>query len=399
MRSSPGSHQIGVHASPERWSPQCDPATLRQTSARSLRVTRSGATVPSADHAMTSAARRTRPARHAARRSVQAAAAAWPRAARSAASARRRCSSCCGRRAPCARAARVAVAAGARLRRRSSARSSPRCAQGVLARRLASTARARPRSTTCRSCSCVTALLFARSGLYAEREARPGLPRDRRRRCSRSTFVALVFALVNGADFQLLHLLRRPVLRAPLRVGAALALRARDRRSRCAPPATGAGRSSSGPASTSTPSRTRCATRRTTPLEPVGYISLDAAARERAAQPRRARGPAASCSTSTRVDEVIIADPDFPQDEAFELVDRATSAASRVRIAPTTMEIMTHRARARARASRCRCSSSSRRCSRASTSRSSGCSTSSCATLLLIVLSPAAARRSRSPSS
>ena len=45
-----------------------------------------------------------------------------------------------------------------------------------------------------------------------------------------------------------------------------------------------------------------------------------------------------------RVDEVIIADPDFPQEQAVELVDAATSAASRVRIAPSTMEILIHRA-------------------------------------------------------
>ena len=41
--------------------------------------------------------------------------------------------------------------------------------------------------------------------------------------------------------------------------------------------------------------------------------------------------------------EVVIADPDFPQEEAFELVDRCHERGVAVRIAPTTMEIMTHR--------------------------------------------------------
>ena len=45
-----------------------------------------------------------------------------------------------------------------------------------------------------------------------------------------------------------------------------------------------------------------------------------------------------------RVDEVIIADPDFPQDEAVELVDQCHRRGVRVRIAPSTMEILIHRA-------------------------------------------------------
>jgi lipopolysaccharide/colanic/teichoic acid biosynthesis glycosyltransferase len=44
------------------------------------------------------------------------------------------------------------------------------------------------------------------------------------------------------------------------------------------------------------------------------------------------------------VDEVIIADPDFPQGETVELVDRCNRRGVRVRIAPSTMEILIHRA-------------------------------------------------------
>jgi exopolysaccharide biosynthesis polyprenyl glycosylphosphotransferase len=45
-----------------------------------------------------------------------------------------------------------------------------------------------------------------------------------------------------------------------------------------------------------------------------------------------------------RVDEVVIADPDFPQQAAVELVDQCHQRGVRVRIAPSTMEILVHRA-------------------------------------------------------
>ena len=46
----------------------------------------------------------------------------------------------------------------------------------------------------------------------------------------------------------------------------------------------------------------------------------------------------------TRVDEVIIADSDFPKDDAVELVDRCHQRGVTVRLAPSTMEILIHRA-------------------------------------------------------
>ena len=47
---------------------------------------------------------------------------------------------------------------------------------------------------------------------------------------------------------------------------------------------------------------------------------------------------------TARIDEVIIADPDFPQDDAVELVDHCHQRGIRVRLAPSTMEILIHRA-------------------------------------------------------
>ena len=46
---------------------------------------------------------------------------------------------------------------------------------------------------------------------------------------------------------------------------------------------------------------------------------------------------------SERIDEVIIADPDFPQVDAVELVDQCHQRGVRVRLAPSTMEILIHR--------------------------------------------------------
>jgi exopolysaccharide biosynthesis polyprenyl glycosylphosphotransferase len=43
------------------------------------------------------------------------------------------------------------------------------------------------------------------------------------------------------------------------------------------------------------------------------------------------------------IDEVLIADPDFPQNEAVELVDRCHRHGVRVRVAPSTMEILMDR--------------------------------------------------------
>jgi exopolysaccharide biosynthesis polyprenyl glycosylphosphotransferase len=45
-----------------------------------------------------------------------------------------------------------------------------------------------------------------------------------------------------------------------------------------------------------------------------------------------------------RVQEVIIADPDFPEERAVELVDVSHRRGVTVRIAPSTMEILVHRA-------------------------------------------------------
>ena len=80
------------------------------------------------------------------------------------------------------------------------------------------------------------------------------------------------------------------------------------------------------------------------PIEVVGFLSPQAAPGQRPARARLARGPRRDVLDAERVDEVIIADPDFPQDDAVELVDQCHQRGVRVRLAPSTMEILIHRA-------------------------------------------------------
>ncbi len=83
---------------------------------------------------------------------------------------------------------------------------------------------------------------------------------------------------------------------------------------------------------------------RSSPIEVVGLPLARAAARQRPALARHARRPRGACSRASGVDEVIIADPDFPQERAVELVDQCHRRGVRVRLAPSTMEILIHRA-------------------------------------------------------
>ena len=190
----------------------------------------------------------------------------------------------------------------------------------------------------------MTALLFARSGLYAERAAAPGPGADRRlavpgRRSSRC-----IFAVVNGNDFSSYYIFYGSLVFAvayvsPLRFAyervTGVLLRAAGYQRRAVLVGTGEHIEDVAHALRDGAARAD---------QVVGFISLDAAARQRAALARHARRPRRRRSTSTRVDEVIIADPDFPQQQAVELVDQCHQRGVRVRIAPSTMEILIHRA-------------------------------------------------------
>jgi exopolysaccharide biosynthesis polyprenyl glycosylphosphotransferase len=188
----------------------------------------------------------------------------------------------------------------------------------------------------------LTALLFARSGLYAERALRPGLSRIVGS-LFQVTFVALVFAVVSGEHFSsfylfwgslLFALLYVSLLRAGYEWLTGVILRAAGYRRRAVLVGTGKHIRDVAHALADAPH---------SPIEVVGFLSP----RALPANGLRALGTLADLETilrSERIDEVIIADPEFPQLDAVELVDQCHQRGVRVRLAPSTMEILIHRA-------------------------------------------------------
>jgi exopolysaccharide biosynthesis polyprenyl glycosylphosphotransferase len=188
----------------------------------------------------------------------------------------------------------------------------------------------------------LTALLFARSGLYAERALRPGLSRIVGS-LFQVTFVALVFAVVSGEHFSSYYLfwgslvfalLYVSLLRAGYEWLTGVILRAAGYRRRAVLVGTGKHIRDVAHALADAPH---------SPIEVVGFISP----RALPANGLRALGTLADLETilrSERIDEVIIADPEFPQLDAVELVDQCHQRGVRVRLAPSTMEILIHRA-------------------------------------------------------
>ncbi|HEY7933948.1 MAG TPA: sugar transferase [Solirubrobacteraceae bacterium] len=184
----------------------------------------------------------------------------------------------------------------------------------------------------------VTALLFARSGLYAGRSQRPGLARIVA--CLfQVAFVALIFAVVSGEHFSSYYifygslaiaLFSVSLLRYLYELLTVVIMRAAGRQRRAVLVGTGSHIRDVAHA---------LADAQHTQIEIVGFISLSALP----ANGLRSLGVLSDLEgvlDCERVDEVIIADPDFPQPEAVELVDRCHRRGIRVRIAPSTMEIM-----------------------------------------------------------
>jgi len=188
----------------------------------------------------------------------------------------------------------------------------------------------------------VMVLLFARSGMYAERAQRPGLPR-----IVTSLFqvalVALVFAVVNGEQYSSYYIFYGTLAFAIVFVGGArnlyeratgVLLRAAGYRRRAV--LVGSGKHIEDVAHALTDEVHA-------PVEMVGFISLT---------PRPDNGLRSlgriddlpEVLDAHRIQEVIIADPDFPEERAVELVDQCHRRGVTVRIAPSTMEILVHRA-------------------------------------------------------
>jgi exopolysaccharide biosynthesis polyprenyl glycosylphosphotransferase len=188
----------------------------------------------------------------------------------------------------------------------------------------------------------VTALLFAKSGLYSDRAVRPGLT-SIVSSLFQVTVVVLLYAVVSGEDFSSYYIFYGSLFFAVAYVstfrfayerltGKLLWAAGYQRRAVLV----GTGEHIEDVAHA-------LAAGSDEGINVIGFISIS---------PRPDNG-LLSLGTledlddvvlAHRVEEVIIADPDFPQREAVELVDQCHQRGVVVRIAPSTMEILVHRA-------------------------------------------------------
>jgi exopolysaccharide biosynthesis polyprenyl glycosylphosphotransferase len=188
----------------------------------------------------------------------------------------------------------------------------------------------------------VTALLFARSGLYGSRAVRPGLT-SIVSSLFQVTVVVLLYAIVSGQDFSSYYIFYGSLFFAVLYIASmryvyehvtGLALRAAGYQRRAVLVGTGEHIEAVAHALAAGAEQS---------INVVGFISLT----PRPDNGLRSLGridQVPEVLDAHRVQEVIIADPDFPQERAVELVDTCHQRGVTVRIAPSTMEILVHRA-------------------------------------------------------
>ncbi len=188
----------------------------------------------------------------------------------------------------------------------------------------------------------VTVLLFARSGLYASREQRPGLSKIISS-LFQATVVVLVFALANGERYSSYYIFYGTLGMAVAYISAArwvfdritgLLLDKAGYRRRAV--LVGSGRHIDAVAHALTASVNA-------PVDMLGFISLTPRP-DNGLRRLGEIGQLPQVLQAHNVQEVIIADPDFPEDVAVELVDQCHRRGVAVRIAPSTMEILVHRA-------------------------------------------------------
>jgi exopolysaccharide biosynthesis polyprenyl glycosylphosphotransferase len=188
----------------------------------------------------------------------------------------------------------------------------------------------------------VTVLMFARVDLYADRTRRPGLSKIVTA-LFQATVIALVFALANGDHYSSYYIFYGTLIFGSIYIGALRQLHLRvtgwlleqagyQRRALLV----GSGKHIEAVAHA-------IAGRARTRVDIVGYISLT---------PRPQNGLRSlgrlehlpEILARERVQEVIIADADFPQEKAVELVDLCHQRGVTVHVAPSTMEILIDRA-------------------------------------------------------
>jgi exopolysaccharide biosynthesis polyprenyl glycosylphosphotransferase len=188
----------------------------------------------------------------------------------------------------------------------------------------------------------MTVLAFARLDLYADRTRRPGLARIATG-LFQATVIALVFALADGQRFNSYFIFYGTLFFATVYIAALREVHLRltgwmlDRAGYARRAVlVGTGKHIEEVARA-------LADRSRTRVDIVGYISLT----PRPRNGLRSLGQLPDLPdvlAQEAVQEVIIADPDFPQDKAVELVDMCHQRGVTVQVAPSTMEILIDRA-------------------------------------------------------
>lgn len=187
----------------------------------------------------------------------------------------------------------------------------------------------------------VTSLQFAREGLYAQRSARPGLPRMVGALFG-TALVLLLYAIASGGDFTTYYIFYGTLFFAIVYIagyrtlfdrvsGSVLRTAGYARRTVLV----GRGEHIEAVAHKLDKGHVE--------LTVVGFIALT----PRPDNGIRSLGQLEDLEQillEQNVDEVVIADPDFPQQQAVELIDVCHRRGVVVRIAPSTMEILVHRA-------------------------------------------------------
>ncbi|MBV9310463.1 MAG: sugar transferase [Solirubrobacterales bacterium] len=188
----------------------------------------------------------------------------------------------------------------------------------------------------------LTVLMFARVDLYADRARRPGLAKIASA-LFQVTVIALVFALANGNHFSSYYIFYSSLVFGTIYIGVLRELHLRvtgalleqagyERRALLV----GSGKHIEAVAHA-------LAGRARTRVDIVGYISLTPHP-QNGMKSLGQLGDLPEILGSERVQEVIIADPDFPQEEAVELVDLCHRRGVTVHVAPSTTEVLFDRA-------------------------------------------------------
>jgi exopolysaccharide biosynthesis polyprenyl glycosylphosphotransferase len=179
-------------------------------------------------------------------------------------------------------------------------------------------------------------LLFSRDGLYRPRNLRPGAPQILGS-LFKVTIVTLVFALVEGRSFQSYYIFWGTFAFASLLIVSARMLY--DHAAERLETAFGVERRAVIVGTNHQIEAVADALERApvVRIKPVGFISLE----PRPENGLRDLGSLAEIEQHfDEIDEVIIADPTFPQEQTVILVDRCHRGGVHVRVAPTTMEIL-----------------------------------------------------------